>query len=212
MDVFPLPRVDDTLDMLSQTQFFPTLDLAAGYWQVRMDKASQEKIAFNTHSGHCEFCVMLFGLCNGPATFQRLMESVLVGSLRKCCMVYLDDVLIIGKNFVENLTKMRKVFDRFCLANLKLKPTKCSLVSVEVIYLGYMISRTGISADPQKIEAVQNFPPPDDLTSLRSFLGLASYYRGFVRDFHQLLVHFIYYFKRTQFFCGDRPNKNRLII
>ena len=71
---------------------------------------------------------------------------------------------------------MRKVFDRFCLANLKLKPTKCSLVGTEVTYLGYMISRTGISADPQKVEAVQNFSPPDDLTSLHSFLGLASYY------------------------------------
>ena len=157
MDVFPLPRVDDTLDMLSQTQFFSTLDLAAGYWQVRMDRASQEKTAFNTHSGHYEFCVMPFGLCNGPTTFQRLMESVLVGLLRKCCMIYLDDVLIIGKNFAEHLTNMRKVFDRFRLANLKLKPTKCSLAGTEVTYLGYMISRTGISADPQKVEAVQNF-------------------------------------------------------
>ena len=142
-----------------------------------MDKASQEKTAFNTHSGHYEFCVMPFGLCNGPATFQRLMESVLVGLLRKCCMVYLDDVLIIDKNFAEHLTNMRKVFDRFRLANLKLKPTKCSLAGTEVTYLGYMISRTSISADPQKVEAVQNFPPPDDLTSLRLFLGLASCYR-----------------------------------
>ena len=183
MDVFPLPRVDDTLDMLSQTQFFSTLDLAAGYWQVRKDRASQEKTAFNTHSGHYEFCVMPFGLCNGLATFQWLMESVLVGLLRKCCMVYLDDVLIIGKNFAEHLTNMRKVFDRFRLANLKLKPTKCFLAGTEVTYLGYMISRTGISADPQKVEAVQNFPPPDDLTSLRSFLGLASYYRRFVPGF-----------------------------
>ena len=132
-----------------------------------MDKGSQEKTAFNTHSGHYEFCVMPFGLCNGLATFQRLMESVLVGLLRKCCMVYLDDVLIFGKNFAEHLTNMRKVFDKFCLANLKLKPTKCSLAGTEVTYLGYMISWTGISADQQKVEAVQNFPPPDDLRSLR---------------------------------------------
>ena len=122
-----------------------------------MDRASQEKTAFNTHPGRYEFCVMLFGLCNGPATFQRLMESVLVGLLKKCCMVYLDDVLIIGKNFAEHLTNMRKVFNRFRLANLTLKPTKCSLAGTEVTYLGYMISRTGISADPQKVEAVQSF-------------------------------------------------------
>ena len=96
--------VDDTLDMLSQAPFFSSLDLAAGYWQVRMNKASQEKTAFNAHSGHYEFCVMPFGLCNGPVTFQQLIESVLV---EKCCMVYLDDVLIICKNFAEHLTNMR---------------------------------------------------------------------------------------------------------
>ena len=79
MDVIPLPHVDDTLDMLSQTQYFSTLDLAAGYWQVRMDRDSQEKTAFSICSGHCEFCVMPFGLCNGPSTFQRSMESVLMG-------------------------------------------------------------------------------------------------------------------------------------
>jgi len=90
--------------MLSQTQSFSVLDLAAGYWQVRMDQASQEKTAFNTHSGRYEFCVMPFSLCNGPATFQRLMESVLAGLSRGCCMVYLDDVLVIGKDFTEHLS------------------------------------------------------------------------------------------------------------
>ena len=147
MDVFPLPRVDDTLDMLAQTQFFSTLDLAAGYWQVRMDQDSQEKTAFNIHSGHYEFHVMPFGLCNGPATFQRLMESVLVSLSRNCCMVYLDDVLVIGKNFTEHMNNLREVFDRFRIANLKLKPGKCSLAGSEVVYLGYVVSRVGISAD-----------------------------------------------------------------
>jgi len=141
--------------MLAQTQCFSTLDLAAGYWQVHMDKASQDKNAFNTHSGHCEFCVMPFGHCNGPATFQRLMESVLVGSLRSCCMVYLDDVLVIGTSFVEHLTNLKKVFDRSRYANLKLKPEKCSLAGGEVVYLGYTVSRTGTSADPQKVRISQ---------------------------------------------------------
>ena len=171
IDVFPLPRVDDTLDMLSQTQFFSTLDLAAGYWQVQMDTGSQEKTAFSTYSGHYEFCVMPFGLCNGPATFQRLMETVLVGLSRNCCMVYLDDVLVVGKSFAEHLYNLREVFERFRNANLKLKPEKCCLAGSEVVYLGYVVSKEGISADIKKVEAVQCFPQPHDLTSLRSFLG-----------------------------------------
>ena len=101
MDVFPLKSVDDTLDMLSQTRYFSTLDLAAGYWQVKMDKDSQEKTTFNACSGHYEFCVMPFGLCNGPSTFQRLMESVLMGLSRSSCMVYLDDMMVIGRKSVS---------------------------------------------------------------------------------------------------------------
>ena len=174
MDVFPLPCVDDTLDILSQTQYFSMLDLAAGYWQVRMDGDSQEKTAFSTCSGHYEFHVMPFGLCNGPSTFQRLMESVLMGLSRSRCMVYLDDVMVIGRNFTEHLENLREVFGRFRQANLKLQPEKCFL---EVLYLGYVVSRKGISADVQKVEAVRSFPRPTNLTSLRSFLGLASYYR-----------------------------------
>ena len=183
MDVFPLPRVDDTLDMLSQTQYFSTLDLAARYWQVRMDSDSQEKTAFSTCSGHHEFCVMPFGLCNGPSTFQRLMESVLMGLSRSRCMVYLDDVMVIGRNFTEHLENLWEVFGRFRQANLKLKPEKCFLASSEVLYLGYVVSREGISADIQKVEAVRSFPRPTNLTSLRSFLGLASYYRRFIPNF-----------------------------
>ena len=145
-------RVDDTLDMLSQTQYFSTLDLTAGYWQVQMDKDSQEKTAFSTYSGHYEFQVMPFGLSNAPATFSRLMETVLVGLNRNCCLVYLDDVLVIGKSFSEHLLNLRKVFERFREANLKLKPEKCCLASDEVLYLGYVVSRNGISADPIKVK------------------------------------------------------------
>ena len=186
MDVFPLPRVDDTLDMLSQTQYFSTLDLTAGYWQVRMDKDSQEKTAFSTYSRHYEFQVMPFGLSNAPATFSRLMETVLVGLNRSCCLVYLDDVLVIGKSFSEHLLNLRKVFERFHEANLKLKPEKCCLASDEVLYLGYVVSRNGILADPIKAESVKNFPQPNDLKSLQSFLGLASYYRRFIQKFSRV--------------------------
>jgi len=106
LDVYPLPRIDDSLDLLARCQYFSTLDLASGYWQVGMDSDSQEKTAFVTSNGLYEFTVMPFGLCNAPATFQRLMESVLAGVARDKCLVYLDDVLVMGSTFEEHLCNL----------------------------------------------------------------------------------------------------------
>jgi len=105
-DVFPLPRIDDSLDLLAHTSYFTTLDLAAGFWQVPMDLETQEKTAFCTPPGLYEFRVMPFGLCNAPATFQRLMETVLAGLARDSCMVYLDDILVIGESFNAHLQNL----------------------------------------------------------------------------------------------------------
>ena len=99
MDVYPLPRIDESLDLLAGCRYFSTLDLASGYWQVGMSKDSQEKTTFVTGSGLYEFTVMPFGLCNAPATFQRLMENVLSGVVREKCLIYLDDVLVMGQHF-----------------------------------------------------------------------------------------------------------------
>lgn len=108
LDEFPLPRIDDTLDQLAGAQYFTTLDLASGYWQVSMDAASQEKTSFSTYAGLYEFKKMPFGLVNAPATFQQLMEVVLAGLARDGCLVYIDDVLVIGKT-----SNLREVLDRF---------------------------------------------------------------------------------------------------
>lgn len=112
-DVFPLPHIDDSLDLLSGTRYFSSLDLASGYWQVAMDSASK---------GLYEFAVMPFGLCNAPTTFQRLMEGVLAGLAREKCLIYLDDMLVIGQTFAEHLSHLREVFNRLSSAGLKLKP------------------------------------------------------------------------------------------
>ena len=137
-DVYPLPRVDDSLDLLAQSRYFTTLDLAAGYWQVKMGSSSQEKTAFVTHSGLYEFKVMPFGLRNAPATFQRLMEQVLAGLVRDKCLVYIDDILVVGQTFHDHLLRnLRAVLDRLREAGLRLKPTKCHFAKEEVEYLGY---------------------------------------------------------------------------
>lgn len=185
-DVYPLPRIDDILDTLGNSRYFTTLDLASGYWQIEMDPASREKSAFITHHGLFEFCRMPFGLCNAPATFQRLMQTVLAGLEWHSCFIYLDDILIASKTFEEHLSHLRLVFDRLRKAGLTLKPKKCFFVQREVYYLEHVISRNGIRPDPMKTQKVKQFPPPTDVTRVRQFLGLASYYRRFVPGFSRI--------------------------
>ena len=180
LDEFPLPQIDDTLDLLAGAQYFTTLDMAAGYWQVAMEPSSREKTAFSTYSGLYEFCKIPFGLVNAPVTFQRLMEVVFSGLARDGCLVYLDDVLVIGKTLDEHNENLAKVFARIREAGLKLKPKKCRFAQREVEYLGHIISADGVRTDPRKLEAVEHFPPPTDVKTLTSFVGLASYYRRFV--------------------------------
>lgn len=124
---------------------------------------------------------MPFGLCNAPATFQRLMQSVLAGL--DWCFVYLDDILIVSSTLEEHLERLRVVLTRLREAGLRLKPRKCHLLMLQVFFLGHIISKEGVHPDPAKTEKVKEYPTPTDVTSLRQFIGLASYYRRFVRDF-----------------------------
>jgi hypothetical protein len=142
-DCFPLPRIDDTLDTLAGTEFFSTLDLWSGYWQVDVHPDDKEKTAFSTGQGLWQFTVMPSGLCNAPATFERLMKTVLRGLTYDSCLMYLDDVIIIGHTFQEHLLNLRKVFERFREAHLKLNPEKCQLLQKEVKYLGHIVSPEG---------------------------------------------------------------------
>ena len=125
-DVYPLPRIDDILDTLGKSRYFTTLDLASGYWQIEMDPASQEKSAFVTHHGLFEFRRMPFGLCNAPATFQRLMQTVLAGLEWHCCFIYLDDILVASQTFEEHMEHLRLIFDRFRKAGLTEKVFLCT--------------------------------------------------------------------------------------
>ena len=182
-DAYLLPRIDDTLDTLAGSQWFTTLDLISGYWQVEMNEKDKEKTAFCTPCGLYEFNVMPFGLCNAPATFQRLMELVLAGLQWKSCLVYLDDVIIVGRTFSEHLCNLTEVLSRIREAGLKLKPAKCTFCSLQVDFLGHIVSRDGVHPDPGKVEKVANWPRPQTRKEVQQFLGLANYYRRFVQDF-----------------------------
>ena len=182
-DAYPLPRVDDALDALASCKWFTTLDLLSGYWQVEVDPRDREKTAFTTYDGLFEFVKMPFGLCNAPATFQRLMDLVLAGLQWHNCLVYLDDILIIGKTFKEQLENLHLVFDRLREAGLKLKPSKCRVCQKEVTYLGHVISPGGITTDSFKTDKVNKWPIPTSQRETRQFLGFVSYYRRFIKDF-----------------------------
>ncbi|GFV15318.1 retrovirus-related Pol polyprotein from transposon 17.6 [Trichonephila clavipes] len=182
-DSYPLPRIDDTLDTLADNTWFSTLDLKSGYWQVELHPDDKEKTAFTTGQGLWKFKVMPFGLCNALATFERLMETVLGGLSYETCLVYLDDIIIVGRSFEEHLKNIRRVLQKLKEANLKLSPSKCYLFQREVTYLGHIISAEGVRTDPEKISAVKDWNCPTDVHQLRSFLGLCTYYRKFVKNF-----------------------------
>ena len=126
-DAYPLPRIDDSFDHLSGSCWFSTLDLCSGYWQVECEGSNRHKTAFATRSGLYEFRVMPFGLKGAPATFERLMETVLAGLQWDICLIYLDDVIVLGRSFEDMATNLRKVYDRLLAAGLKLKAKKCHL-------------------------------------------------------------------------------------
>ena len=182
-DSYPLPRIDDTLEALWGAKYFSAVDLRSGYWQVQLDDSSKEKTAFSTGNGLWQFKVMPFGLCNAPATFERLMEQVLVSLPVSVALVYLDDILVPGCTFSQELANLGQVFERLRKAKLKLSPKKCVLFQRKVNYLGHIVSEEGISPDPGKVAAVKSWPKPTTATAVKSFLGLCSYYRRFINSF-----------------------------
>ena len=185
-DQFPLPRIDSLLERLGQATVFTKLDLASGYHQIAMEETSVQKTAFRTNFGHFEFLVMPFGLCNAPGTFQRLMNKVFADQLGKFIAVYLDDILIFSRNMEEHWEHLRWALSRLREAKLYGRLHKCEFLKDQVEYLGFEVGPRGIQASPGKVRAIIEWPRPKGVHDVRSFLGLASYYRRFVRGFSEM--------------------------
>ena len=179
----PLPRVDDLLDALNGYSIFSTLDLRSGYWQVSMCPKDREKTAFMTPNGLFEFLRMPYGLSTAPATFSRAISIVLSGLTYEICLCYFDDVIIFSKDMQQHCERFSTVLERFRNQNLRVKASKCSFGCDNVVYLGHSVSKYGIHADPAKVKAIRGLAPPSTLEELRSFLGLAGYYRRFIPRF-----------------------------
>ncbi|KAF0929881.1 hypothetical protein E2562_026095 [Oryza meyeriana var. granulata] len=182
-DAFPIPVVDELLDELHGAKFFTKLDLRSGYHQVRMNPDDIAKTAFRTHDGLYEFLVMPFGLCIAPATFQALMNDVLRPYLRCFVLVFFDYILIFSKTWAYHLRQVRTVLDTLQQHCLFVKRSKCAFGVESISYLGHIISAAGVAMDPAKVQVVREWPTPRSPRAVRSFLGLAGYYRKFVRDY-----------------------------
>ena len=185
---YSMPRSDDLIDSLGGSKVFSALDLTSGYWQIRLAPGESEKTAFRTHFGHFEWKVLPFGLCNAPATFQSLVNRIFAekGYLNKFCAVYLDDILVYSKSTEEHVEHLNKVFAVLREHKLYANPEKCQFNRSELNYLGHVIGKDGIKVDPRKIEVVKNYPTPANAKEVRSFIGLATYFRRFIQGFSAL--------------------------
>ncbi|ROT65770.1 putative enzymatic polyprotein [Penaeus vannamei] len=181
---FPIPNLRLLLqDIGSGNLVFSTLDLAKGFLQVPVAKESRPLTAFSTHMGHFEFLRTPFGLRNSPLTFSRLMSIVLSGMINDQVMVYLDDILICSPSVSEHEKKLRQVFERLASAGLTINPGKCQFFRSELDFLGHTLTSNGIAPNQNKVQAVIDFPRPQNQKDLKSFLGLSGFYRPFIKDY-----------------------------
>ncbi|GBG75094.1 hypothetical protein CBR_g19607 [Chara braunii] len=182
-NAYPLPRINDLLDAAGGCKIFSKIDLKSGYHQIEVDPADQHKTVFKTRDGLYEFTVMPFGLTNAPATFQSLMDKVLREQIGRFVVVYLDDILISSKSMEEHLKHLEEVLAILKKTQLHLNLEKSEFGKDSIIYLGHRLSAAGLEPEATKIEVIRDWPQPTNIRELRSFLGLASYYRKFVPRF-----------------------------
>ncbi|OMO91869.1 reverse transcriptase [Corchorus capsularis] len=185
---YPLPRIDDLFDQLQGSQVFSKIDLRSGYHQLKIKADDVPKTTFRTRYAHYEFLVMPFGLTNAPAAFMDLMNRIFKQYLDQFVVVFIDDILIYSKSDEEHENHLRIVLQTLRDKQLFAKFSKCEFWMRSVAFLGHVISKDGISVDPKKIEAVVNWPRPTNVTEVRSFMGLAGYYRRFVEGFSRIAV------------------------
>ncbi|CAN6338981.1 unnamed protein product [Urochloa humidicola] len=197
---FPLPIIEELFEELFGAKWFTTLDLRSGFHQILVAEADRHKTAFQTHFGHFEYKVMPYGLTGAPATFQAIMNHILKPLLRKCVVVFIDDILIYSKSYEEHLQHIQMVFDLLKEHQFKVRLSKCSFAKQELKYLGHVISAQGVSTDPSKLVTVQKWPTPTSVKELRGFLGLAGYYRRFVRNFGMIAKPLTDLLKKGQMF------------
>ena len=187
---YPLPRIEDFLDRLQGAKLFTKIDLCSGYHQIRVHPSDVHKTAFRMRYGHFEFLVLPFGLTNAPTTFMHLMHSSLREQLDDFIVIFLDDILMYKRDLISHVAHVRKTFEILRQHSHYAKVLKCEFFRSSVHYLGHVISEQGLSPHPAKVQAVANWRVPMNVSEVRSFLGLAGYYRRFIKNFARIAAPF----------------------
>jgi Reverse transcriptase (RNA-dependent DNA polymerase) len=183
-----LPRSDEMFDRLGGARVFSKLDLKTGFHQIRIRPEDIEKTAFNTKYGQFEYLVMPMGLCNGPETFQTLMNEIFYDCIDEFLVVYMDDLLVFSKNEEDHLKHLNTVLSRLKEHELYVSTKKCAFMSTEMEFLGFIVGREGLRMDPTKIKVIEDWPRPESVTEVRSFLGLVHFFRRFISRFSEIGV------------------------
>ena len=176
-----MPRIDDLLEALARATVFSKIDLKSGYHHIRVRDEDVYKIAFRTHFGWYEYLVVLFGLTNAPTTFMMLMNDVLRPFTGFFVVNFIDDVLVYSKNLIDHEVHLHSVFQALRQHGLFANSEKTFLCLVEIEYLGHIVSAYGIRMDPKKVAVILAWPVPQNVSELRSFLGLSCFYHKFIK-------------------------------
>ena len=186
-DAFPLPWMQETMESMVGAQLFSTMDLKSGFWQVKMAKESQQYTAFTVGSmGVYEFLRMLYGLCNAPATFQRLMQNCLGELNLTYALIYLDDVIVFSRTEEDHLHQLRVVFGRFLEHGLKLKPSKCHFLQEEITFLGHQVSAQGMKPGTENLRAITKMAPPTTYTGIQEYIRMTGFFRRFIKGYTKI--------------------------
>ena len=185
-DSYPLPRLEDIFAALQNGKLFTKLDLSQAYQQLPLDEDSKKFTTINTHKGLFQYNRLPFGISTAPSIFQRLMENLLRDLPNVC--VYIDDILVSGKNEADHLHNLEQVLARLTSAGITLKHSKCIFATTSVEYLGHIIDSNGLHPSPTKVQAIQEAPAPTNVTELRAFLGLVNYYHKFLPNVSDVLA------------------------
>lgn len=185
-DKYPIPEINEVLANLGKNKWFTIIDLKSGFHQIPLRNSDIEKTAFSINNGKFEFTRLPFGLKNAPSIFQRALDDILREHIGKRCYVYIDDIVIFGKNEAEHFKNIELVFRTLENANMKVQLDKCEFLQKEIEFLGFVVGVNGIKTNPKKVQAIANFPTPKTLKDLRSFLGMSGYYRRFIKDYAKL--------------------------
>ncbi len=181
-DHYPLPVLSELLPSIGKDNIlFTSLDLLSGFWQIPLDKEFREITAFCTPAGHYGWLRLPMGLRNAPLTFQRMVNTLFAGVIGNGLFVSLDDLIVVSKDLDSHLEKLSLVFQNLTQAGLKVKLTRYEFLKLRIEFLGHLVDGDGIHTVDSKITAVKNFPTPKSVENVRSFLGLAGFYRAFVK-------------------------------